>query len=69
MAQYSKSNELVHKVIVPHTGGWQWGSDQRFEWCKANCQGDYRGAMFQRDQTVWHFRNEQDATMFALRWS
>ena len=68
-AQYSRSRDLSHKVVVPHAGGWVWGKDQRFAWCKQNCSDDYRGGMFQRDRTVWHFRSASDATMFALRWS
>lgn len=69
MTKYSRSKELEHKVVVPHSGGWQWGKDQRFIWCEQHCRGKYRGAMFQRDQTVWHFLSANDATMFALRWS
>ena len=68
MAVYSNGN-LPHKVIVPHTGSWQWMKDQRFDWCRENCQGNFRGAMFKRTETVWHFKNEHDATLFALRWS
>ncbi len=68
-AQYSRSRDLRHRVTVPHSGGWVWGEDQRFAWCKQHCQDDYRGGMFQRDQTVWHFKSQQDAVLFALRWS
>jgi len=68
-AQYSRSRDLRHRVEVPHSGSWVWGKDQRFEWCEQNCQDDYRGGMFSRDRTVWHFRSEQDAVLFALRWS
>lgn len=68
-AKYSRSRDLRHRVEVPHSGSWLWGEDQRFEWCKQNCQDDYRGAMFRRDQTVWHFKSQQDAVLFALRWS
>ena len=68
-AKHSSSQELRYRVEVPHSGGWVWGKDQRFEWCKQNCQADYRGAMFQWDRTVWHFESEQDAVMFALRWA
>lgn len=68
-AKYSRSRDLEHKVVVPHSGGWVWGKDQRFEWCRDNCSDDYRGAMFNRAETVWHFRSEQDAVLFALRWS
>ena len=68
-AQYSRSRDLSHKVVVPHSGGWVWGKDQRFAWCEQNCEDDYRGGMFQRDQTVWHFRSAMDAALFALRWS
>jgi hypothetical protein len=68
-AQYSRSQELVHRVEVPHSGGWIWGKDQRFEWCERHCQDNYRGAMFRRDRTVWHFKSQQDALLFALKWS
>lgn len=68
-AQYSRSRLLEHKVVVPHSGGWVWGKDQRFAWCAQNCEDDYRGGMFRRDQTVWHFRSRRDALMFTLRWS
>lgn len=68
-AKCSRSRELSHKVVVPHTGGWVWGKDQRFAWCEQNCKDDYRGGMFRRDETVWHFRSKEDALLFALRWS
>jgi hypothetical protein len=68
-AQYSRSRDLKYRVEVPHSGDWVWGEDQRFVWCKQNCRDDYRGGMFRRDQTIWHFKSEQDALTFALRWS
>lgn len=68
-AKYSRSKELEHKVVVPHSGGWQWGKDQRFHWCEQHCSGDFRGSMFKRYETVWHFKSKEDALMFALRWS
>jgi hypothetical protein len=68
-AQYSRSRDLKYHVEVPHSGDWVWGEDQRFVWCKQNCRDDYRGGMFRRDQTIWHFKSEQDALLFALRWS
>ena len=67
-AQYSSSRDLKYRVDVPHSGGWVFGQDQRFKWCEKNCQDDYRGAMFRRDQTVWHFKSQKDALMFAMRW-
>jgi hypothetical protein len=68
-AQYSRIRDLKYRVEVPHSGDWVWGEDQRFVWCKQNCRDDYRGGMFRRDQTIWHFKSEQDALLFALRWS
>jgi hypothetical protein len=68
-ARYSRSRDLVHRVTVPHSGGWVWGRDQRFVWCEQNCQDNYRGGMFRQDQTVWHFKSQQDAVLFALRWA
>jgi hypothetical protein len=68
-SQYSRSRDLKYRVEVPHSGDWVWGEDQRFVWCKQNCRDDYRGGMFRRDQTIWHFKSEQDALLFALRWS
>jgi hypothetical protein len=69
IAQYSRSRDLKYRVEVPHSGDWVWGEDQRFVWCKQNCRDDYRGGMFRRDETIWHFKSEQDALLFALRWS
>lgn len=69
MKKYSKSRDLEHKVVVPHSGGWVWGKDQRFQWCEQHCQNKYRGAMFNREETVWHFESESDALMFVMRWS
>jgi hypothetical protein len=68
-ARYSRSRDLVHRVTVPHSGGWVWGRDQMFVWCEQNCQDNYRGDMFRRDQTVWHFKSQHDAVLFALRWA
>ena len=61
--------DLIHRVVVPHSGSWQWGKDQRFDWCRQNCQGAWNGAMLKRGEIVWHFQIEKDATMFALRWA
>jgi hypothetical protein len=37
-------------------------------WCFENCQGHFRDIK-QFDEKVWYFENEQDAALFALKWT
>jgi len=37
-------------------------------WCMEHCAGKFRDVV-RSDKRVWYFQNENDATMFALKWS
>ena len=37
------------------------------EWCESNCRGLWRSETYHA--LYWQFEDEQDATMFMLRWA
>jgi len=37
-------------------------------WCMEHCAGKFRDIV-RGSNRVWYFQNEQDATMFAMKWS
>lgn len=41
---------------------------QRLTWCLEHCQNKFRDIKMAYGR-VWYFQNEQDASMFALKWS
>lgn len=38
------------------------------DWCEQNCNSRWYGHRVSADMTEWLFENENDATMFVLRW-
>jgi len=42
--------------------------NEKLTWCMEHCQNKFRDI---REATcrAWYFQNEQDASMFAMRWS
>lgn len=59
------------QVCIPHgfNQSWHWQEGPQHDWCRENCQGPWRGAMYSTNETTWLFRLESDAILFALRWS
>lgn len=41
---------------------------EKLTWCLENCQSKFRD-LSEQDGRVWYFQNEQDATMFAMKWA
>ena len=41
---------------------------ERLTWCLEHCQNKFRDIKLTQGR-VWYFQNEQDASMFALKWS
>ena len=41
---------------------------EKLTWCLEHCQGKFRDLSDQCGR-IWYFENEQDATMFAMKWS
>lgn len=41
---------------------------EKLTWCLANCQNKFRDLSVAGGR-AWYFQNEQDAAMFAMRWS
>jgi hypothetical protein len=48
------------------------GNDEDFPekltWCLEHCQSKFRD-LSEIDGRAWYFQNEQDATMFAMKWA
>lgn len=42
--------------------------NQKLKWCLEHCSGKFRDIR-EHDQRAWYFQNEQDASMFAMRWA
>jgi hypothetical protein len=41
---------------------------EKLTWCLEHCQSKFRD-LSDHNGRVWYFQNEQDASMFAMRWS
>ena len=41
---------------------------EKLTWCLEHCQGKFRD-LSDTNGRAWYFQNEQDATMFAMKWS
>jgi len=42
--------------------------NEKLAWCLENCEGKFRD-MKVLEERVWYFKNDHDASMFALKWS
>lgn len=42
--------------------------NQKLTWCLEHCQNKFRDLSDSNGRT-WYFENEQDAMMFAIKWS
>ncbi len=42
--------------------------NQKLSWCMEYCQNKFRDIR-ESNCRAWYFQNEQDAAMFAMRWS
>ena len=42
--------------------------NNKLTWCMEHCQHKFRDIR-ESDCRAWYFQNEQDASMFAMRWS
>jgi len=41
---------------------------EKLTWCMEHCQSKFRDIK-ESSCRAWYFQNEQDATMFAMRWA
>lgn len=41
---------------------------EKLTWCMEHCQSKFRDIK-ESDCRAWYFQNEQDASIFAMRWS
>ena len=41
---------------------------EKLTWCLENCQNKFRDLAHLAGR-AWYFQNEQDATMFAMKWA
>jgi len=53
-----------YPVTLPDEGDYS----ARLTWCLEHCQNKFRDIRMVKGR-VWYFQNEQDASMFALKWS
>jgi len=42
--------------------------NEKLSWCLEHCQSKFRDIK-ESECRAWYFENEQDASMFAMRWS
>jgi hypothetical protein len=55
--------DTYHKVHLLNNDNYP----EKLTWCFQSCQGKFRDIKH-GDGMYWYFQNEEDATMFALRW-
>lgn len=53
-----------HPVTLPNEDKFS----EKLTWCLANCQGKFRDIKASENR-IWYFQNEQDASLFALKWA
>ena len=41
--------------------------NEKLTWCLEHCQNKFRDFSYSHGRS-WYFQNEQDATMFSLKW-
>jgi hypothetical protein len=41
---------------------------ERLTWCLEHCQNKFRDIKLSKSR-VWYFQNEEDATLFAMKWA
>ena len=41
---------------------------EKLTWCLEHCQNKFRDIK-ETDKRAWYFENEQDASMFAMKWA
>lgn len=41
---------------------------EKLTWCLEHCQDKFRD-LSEQNGRAWYFQNEQDATMFAMKWT
>ena len=58
--------ETYHKVRLERTVDAEYGDT--LTWCLEHCQGKFRDIRHQ-DGMDWYFEREEDATLFALKWT
>lgn len=56
--------DTYHKVHLHDNDNYA----EKLTWCLAQCQFKFRDIKH-GDGMYWYFESEQDATMFALRWT
>lgn len=70
-ADLSKDEKLLkllgtyHKVRLVYEGE---SYSQMLTWCLEHCQSKFRDIR-QGEHMDWYFEQDQDATMFAMKWS
>lgn len=42
--------------------------NDKLTWCMEHCQGKFRDIR-ESEQRAWYFQKEQDASIFAMKWS
>ena len=55
--------DTYHMIVLPDDD-----FAEKLTWCLEHCQDKFRDLSDQNGR-AWYFKSEQDATMFAMRWS
>ena len=56
--------ESYHSVLITNDIEFS----EKLTWCLENCQNKFRDLSAEEGR-IWYFENEQDAMMFAMKWS
>lgn len=60
--------EILKDYYVVRLDEFEDDFNQKLKWCLEHCSGKFRDIR-EHDQRAWYFQNEQDASMFAMRWA
>jgi hypothetical protein len=66
---YSDKSWTTVELQDCHSGAWQWGEGEYYNWCDANCTDKYNIVKYKHQTIVGRFKSAADATAFVLRWS
>lgn len=68
MMQDTKLMEILKDYFVVRVKEEDGDFNPKLIWCLEHCQSKFRDIK-ENEGRAWYFQNEQDATMFAMKWS
>lgn len=67
LLEHERLMKILESYHVVRLGGDE-DFAEKLTWCMEHCQSKFRDIK-ESNCRAWYFQNEQDASMFAMRWS